>query len=173
VVWEPPRVIDFFRRLFGQSGSSSTAKERLRLVLMTDHLELSPDLIESMKRDLVDVISRYVEVDRDKIDVSFEQQDKALAMLANIPILSVNRSGNGHAPAVVAPPAPDAPAAADAPATVETPPEPAAEAQPEAVSEQPTPPVEGVAPADLKRRKRRRKRKLAAASDATQAAPAS
>jgi cell division topological specificity factor len=173
-------VIDFFRRLFGQSGSSSTAKERLRLVLMTDHLELSPDLIESMKRDLVDVISRYVEVDRDKIDVSFEQQDKALAMLANIPILSVNRSGNGHAKAaVVAPPdaptapAPDAPAAPDVPATVETPPEPAAEAQPEAVSEQPATPVEGAAPADLKRRKRRRKRKLAAASDATQAAPAS
>jgi cell division topological specificity factor len=96
-------VIDFLKRLFGQSdSSSSTAKERLRLVLMTDHLELAPDMIEAMKRDLVDVISRYVEVDRDKIEVNFEQQDKALAMLANIPILSVNRTGNGHAPQVAA-----------------------------------------------------------------------
>jgi cell division topological specificity factor len=99
-------VIDFFRRLFGHSGSSSAAKERLRLVLMTDHLELSPEIVDSMKRDLVDVISRYVEVDREKIDVSFERQDKALAMLANIPIIAVNRATNGHVTepaAVVAP----------------------------------------------------------------------
>ena len=94
-------MIDFFKKLFGHSGSSSTAKERLRLVLMTDHLELAPDMVEAMKRDLVDVISRYVEVDRDKIDVTFEQQDKALAMLANIPILvgqplDQRPSGTGH-----------------------------------------------------------------------------
>ena len=89
-------MIEFLRRLFGQPGSSATAKERLRLVLMTDHLELAPELIDAMKRDLVDVISRYVEVDREKIDVSFERQDSALAMLANIPILSVNRP-NGTA----------------------------------------------------------------------------
>lgn len=88
-------MIEFLKRLFGQSGSSSTAKERLRLVLMTDHLELAPDMIDAMKRDLVDVISRYVEVDREKIEVNFEQQDRALAMLANIPILAVNRPKGG------------------------------------------------------------------------------
>jgi len=86
-------MIEFFHKLFGRQPSSATAKERLRLVLMSDHLSLAPDMIEAMKRDLVDVISRYVEVDRAKIEVSFEQQDKALAMLANIPILSVNRNG--------------------------------------------------------------------------------
>ncbi len=71
-------MIDFLKRLFGQSGSSSTAKERLRLVLMTDHLALAPEMIDAMKRDLVDVISRYVEVDRERIDVTFEQQDRTL-----------------------------------------------------------------------------------------------
>lgn len=98
------------------------AKERLRLVLMTDHLELAPEMIDAMKRDLVDVISRYVEVDRDKIEVNFERQDKALAMLANIPILSVNRT-NGAAsesepatsPAVAAATIEVAPAAPDGP----------------------------------------------------------
>ena len=88
-------MIEFIKRLFGQPGSSVTAKERLRLVLMTDHLELAPEMIESMKRDLVDVISRYVEVDRERIEVNFEQQDRALAMLANIPIISVNRPTKG------------------------------------------------------------------------------
>ncbi|MDQ6823080.1 MAG: cell division topological specificity factor MinE [Candidatus Eremiobacteraeota bacterium] len=88
-------MIEFFNKLFGRQPSGATAKERLRLVLMSDHLSLAPDMVEAMKRDLVDVISRYVEVDRAKIEVSFEQQDKALAMLANIPILSVNRNGGG------------------------------------------------------------------------------
>jgi cell division topological specificity factor len=91
-------MIEFLKRFFRQEGSSVTAKERLRLVLMTDHLELAPEMIETMKRDLVDVISRYVEVDRERIEVSFERQDRALAMLANIPILSVTRPNSNGAP---------------------------------------------------------------------------
>jgi cell division topological specificity factor len=88
-------MIEFLNRLFGRQTSGATAKERLRLVLMSDHLSLAPEMIDAMKRDLVDVIARYVEVDRDKVDVHFEHQDKALAMLANIPITGVNRSTNG------------------------------------------------------------------------------
>ena len=90
-------MIEFLNRLFGRQPSGAMAKERLRLVLMSDHLSLAPEMIESMKRDLVDVISRYVEVDRERIDVHFENQDNALAMLANIPITGVNRNGgNGN-----------------------------------------------------------------------------
>jgi cell division topological specificity factor len=89
-------MIEFLNKLFGRQTSGATAKERLRLVLMSDHLSLAPEMIESMKRDLVDVISRYVEVDREKIDVHFEHEDHGLAMLANIPITGVNRNnGNG------------------------------------------------------------------------------
>ena len=85
-------MIDFLRRLFTPSPpSADTAKERLRLVLMTDHLALAPEIVEAMKRDLVDVISRHVEVDREHIEVTFERHDRALALLANVPILSVNR----------------------------------------------------------------------------------
>ena len=121
-------MIEFLKRLFGHQGSSATAKERLRLVLMTDHLELSAEMIEMMKRDLVDLISRYVEVDRERIDVTFERQDRTLAMLANIPILAVNRpNGNGAVkdeqrtaerdcvPAAGAPSDPAAPAASPRP----------------------------------------------------------
>jgi cell division topological specificity factor len=94
-------MIEWMKKIFGTTSSSSTAKERLRLVLMTDHLALSPEIIENIKRDLVDVISRYVEVDREKVEVNFEREDRALAMLANIPIVSVNRP--------VPPPQPPAP----------------------------------------------------------------
>ncbi len=85
-------VLTRLNSLFGHQKSGATAKERLRLVLMSDHLSLAPDMIEAMKRDLVEVVSRYVEVDRDKIDVRFEHQDRVFAMLANVPIISVNRT---------------------------------------------------------------------------------
>lgn len=85
-------MIEFLRRFFATPApSATTAKERLRFVLMTDHLALGPEIVEAMKRDLVDVISRHVEVDREKIEVTFERQDRAVALLANIPILSVHR----------------------------------------------------------------------------------
>ncbi len=82
-------MFEFLVKFFKPETSSSTAKERLRLVLLSDHLSLAPDVIESLKHDLVAVISRYVEVDEANCDVSFEQQDKQVAMLANIPILSM------------------------------------------------------------------------------------
>jgi cell division topological specificity factor len=115
-------MIEFFNKLFGRQSSGATAKERLRLVLMSDHLSLAPEMIDAMKRDLVDVISRYVEVDRDRIDVHFEHQDKALAMLANIPITGVarnngNGSGNGSGTTCHAEPVEARPSAVEASAT--------------------------------------------------------
>ncbi|MBV9276885.1 MAG: cell division topological specificity factor MinE [Candidatus Eremiobacteraeota bacterium] len=83
-------MIEFFNRLFGRGGSSATAKERLRLVLLSDHLALAPNLVDDLKRELVDVISRYVEVDRENIELNFEQREKVIAMLANVPILSMH-----------------------------------------------------------------------------------
>lgn len=82
-------MFDFLSRFFRPQGSSETAKERLRLVLLSDHLQLAPDVVEALKRDLIDVISRYVEVDTGSCEVTFEQQDHSVAMLANIPIVSL------------------------------------------------------------------------------------
>jgi cell division topological specificity factor len=82
-------MIEFFKRLFAPEQSGATAKERLRLVLLSDHLSLAPDVVESLRADLIAVISKYVEVDEANCDVSFEQQDRAVAVLANIPILAM------------------------------------------------------------------------------------
>ncbi|HEX3370112.1 MAG TPA: cell division topological specificity factor MinE [Candidatus Cybelea sp.] len=157
-------MIEFLKRLFGQSGSSATAKERLRLVLMTDHLELAPEMIEKLKADLVDVISRHVEVDRDRIEVNFERQDTALALLANIPIISVNRpNGNGsHANG--------SNGSAPVEAVAETAPvQPVVEG--EAALEAPAPKKKAAAGATPPVRKRRRRKKNAAASAAAAPTP--
>jgi cell division topological specificity factor len=100
-------VIDFFNKFFRPlPPSGATAKERLRLVLLSDHLSLAPDVVESLKRDLLAVISRYVEIDPAHADVTFERRDHDVAMLASIPITGVRRSGYDESPEPTPPPAP-------------------------------------------------------------------
>lgn len=126
-------MFDFFNRLFGQKPSSQTAKERLRLVLLSDHISLAPDVVESLKHDLIEVISRYCEVDVENCDVTFEQQDKQIAMLANIPILGMQtRPPAAPPPAPPSPPAPEPPSfgPAGATASVAAPPQASAPSAP-------------------------------------------
>jgi cell division topological specificity factor len=98
-------VFDFLAKFFGRPSSGATAKERLRLVLLSDHLSLSPDVVDALKHDLIELISRYVEVDVPNCDVTFEHRDKEVAMLANIPILSMNKRPTPP-PAPPVPPSP-------------------------------------------------------------------
>ena len=67
--------------------SRDDAKNRLKLVLMHDRSQLSPAQMEQMRDELVDVISRYVEIDRDALDLCLEAESNTIALVANIPIL--------------------------------------------------------------------------------------
>jgi cell division topological specificity factor len=86
---EAALMLEFLTRLFRGEPSGQKAKERLRLVLLSDHLALAPDVVEAMKTDLLEVISRYVEVDETNVEVTFEHREHEVAMLANIPIRSM------------------------------------------------------------------------------------
>ena len=162
-------MFEFIQRFFGKPASSATAKERLRLVLLSDHLSLAPDVVESLKHDLVEVISRYVEVDPSNCDVTFEQQDNQVAMLANIPILALHRPGPAERPAP--PPAPPARAFEPPPASA------AVEAAPSEPDQQPALELEppavraGDAAASGSRAQRRRRRKRAAAAGSASPQP--
>ena len=97
-------MFEFIQRFFGKPASSATAKERLRLVLLSDHLSLAPDVVDALKHDLIEVISRYVDVDASNCDVTFEQREKQVAMLANIPILGMRTRPKPPAPLPPSPP---------------------------------------------------------------------
>ena len=166
-------MFEFIQRFFGKPASGATAKERLRLVLLSDHLSLAPDVVEALKRDLIDVISRYVDVDRANCDVTFEQQEKQVAMLANIPILAMR---SRPAPPAATPPAPPPPPPAREPepppsldlggATASVAAEPQALAAADAAASAPEKPARAAAkpaPANGGSRKRRRKRPAGAA----------
>jgi len=85
-------MFDFLGRLFGKDeGSKKAAKDRLRLVLVHDRTSLSPRLIESLKEDLIHVISKYMEIDKEGLEVALDQEEDTMALIANIPIRKVRR----------------------------------------------------------------------------------
>ncbi len=66
----------------------SDAKNRLRLVLMHDRTQLSPAVLTQMRDDMVEVISKYVEIDKEALEVNLESDESnTIALVANIPVL--------------------------------------------------------------------------------------
>ncbi len=85
-------MFDFLGRIFGRDeGSKKAAKDRLRLVLVHDRASLSPRLIDSLKEDLIQVISKYMEIDEEGLEVALDQEEDTMALIANIPVRNVRR----------------------------------------------------------------------------------
>ncbi|MFZ7102319.1 MAG: cell division topological specificity factor MinE [Peptococcaceae bacterium] len=87
-------MIDFLRSVLGKEapGSKNLAKERLRLVLVHDRATISPHLLESLKEDLIKVISNYMEIDEESLDVQLNKEDDSVALVANIPVIKMKRT---------------------------------------------------------------------------------
>lgn len=67
--------------------TKETATNRLRFVLMHDRTNLSPETMEKMRDELIDVISKYVVIDTEALDLNLAAEGDAIALLASIPIL--------------------------------------------------------------------------------------
>jgi len=80
-------------RLFREREPSSreVAKERLQLVLAYDRVKISPELLQTLKNELITVISRHVEIDREGVEVTFSQGKRRSRLIADIPLLDTRR----------------------------------------------------------------------------------
>jgi cell division topological specificity factor len=83
--------MDFINRLFRDESSKETAVERLRLVLVHDRASVSPGLMEALKEELIQVISKYMEIDEDGLKVDLNSSDQRASLIANIPVRRVRR----------------------------------------------------------------------------------
>jgi cell division topological specificity factor len=88
--------MDFFKRWFGGGGSSSAekAKKRLQLVLIHDHTDISPQLLNSLRIDMIAVLRKYMDIDESKIVMNLDHMEEEMgtvALVANIPVLRVKR----------------------------------------------------------------------------------
>jgi cell division topological specificity factor len=80
-------LLEFIQRLLGlQKPSATMAKERLQLVLAHDRSDLNPELLEQMRREILEVVQKYVEIDLEGGEVSLATEDRVTALVANLPI---------------------------------------------------------------------------------------
>ncbi len=86
-------MLEFISRMLGRENASSktVAKERLRLVLVHDRASISPAMLNKLKEELIKVISNYMEIDETALEVNLCQDDRDVALVANIPVMKMKR----------------------------------------------------------------------------------
>ena len=86
--------MDFFKK----KNSGNVAKDRLKLLLISDRADCSPDVMENIKNDIIQVISKYMEIDTDGLDIQITSTESDTnngsvpAIFANIPIKDMRNS---------------------------------------------------------------------------------
>jgi cell division topological specificity factor len=83
---------DLLQRLRGsKTTSSQTAKKRLKFAIVYDNLEVSDEVLDALKHDIIEVISRYFEIDTRGISLDIDRSDESSSLVLNTPILSAIR----------------------------------------------------------------------------------
>jgi len=85
--------MSLFNRLLGRNepNSSVMARNRLKVILVHDRVDLSPGKLEQLKNDLALVISKYVEIDQDGIELALTDTNRQSHLTAQIPVVGQNR----------------------------------------------------------------------------------
>jgi cell division topological specificity factor len=83
--------MDLFKMFSGgKTPSKEVAKDRLKLILIHDRSDLSPELLDLIKGEILNVISNYVEIDSSEVEIALTRTDvedgNSPALVANIPI---------------------------------------------------------------------------------------
>ncbi|MBW6408827.1 cell division topological specificity factor MinE [Clostridium weizhouense] len=86
----------FFKGLSSKPTPKEVAKDRLKLILIHDRGEIPTDTLEKIRKEILNVISKYIEIQVDDVEISVNKSDdmegeKSSALIANIPIKSIKR----------------------------------------------------------------------------------
>jgi len=81
------KVIGFFKQTEPEESAKDVACNRLRVVLMQDRTNLTPELMERMRKELVELLSKYVEMDKEALELNLEQDGDQMALMLSIPVI--------------------------------------------------------------------------------------
>jgi cell division topological specificity factor len=87
---------NFLDRLLGRNPSSANqAKERMKLVLIHDRTDLTPAEMDALKDELIQVISRHIEIDPNAVRIDLSHEGREQRLIADIPLRPTRRRRPG------------------------------------------------------------------------------
>jgi cell division topological specificity factor len=87
-------MVNALSRLFGKKRKSAhQAKERLQLVLVHDRTNLTSSTLEGLKDELIEVISRHIDIDPNAVKIEMTKDGRQQRLVADIPVLGPKRRG--------------------------------------------------------------------------------
>ncbi|HEY9077015.1 MAG TPA: cell division topological specificity factor MinE [Anaerolineaceae bacterium] len=69
-----------------KTTSADQAKDRLKLVLIHDRVNITPTALEEMKNEIIEVIARHVEIDPSAVQIRMAQEGREQRLMADIPL---------------------------------------------------------------------------------------
>lgn len=84
----------FFKNLGNKPTPKQVAKDRLKLILIHDRGEIAPEVIDKIREEILEVISKYIDIQVDDVEISVnrsgdEEGENTSALIANIPIKNI------------------------------------------------------------------------------------
>ena len=79
------------------SSSKVLAKSRLSFVLVQDRTGLTPEEMTKFKREMVDVIEKYFEIDEHGFDITYKRETDTTTLLINSPVIVRRRDPSKRA----------------------------------------------------------------------------
>ncbi len=76
------KIVDYFKR---PRKSAKVAKERLQIIIAHERVTRDkPDYLSAMQRDLIDVIAKYVNINKEDVKIELERQDGCSILELNV-----------------------------------------------------------------------------------------
>lgn len=88
-------MFDVVMKLLNNNRKSSKeiAKDRLKVVLIHDRANISPEIMQCIKNEIIEVISHYMDINKQDMEISLEHDDNSVALMANIPVNRIKNLG--------------------------------------------------------------------------------
>ncbi len=86
-----------FDIFFKKKNTSDVAKDRLKLLLVSDRANCSPDVMEQIKNEIIQVIAKYMDIDTEALEIQITSTESdggngnVPALIANIPIKDIKQ----------------------------------------------------------------------------------